>query len=58
MKQQRFWDVDLIELFKVWIADMGVFLMTALTFVGLAIPVIIPTLILWYLYSIDFNVRP
>ena len=58
MKQQRFWDVDLIELFRVWIADMGVFLMTALTFVGLAIPVIIPTLILWYLYSIDFNVRP
>lgn len=58
MKQQRFWDVDLIELFKVWIADMGVFLMTALTFVGLAIPVIIPTLILWYLNSIDFNVRP
>ncbi len=58
MKQQRFWDVDLIELFKVWIADMGTFLLTALTFVGLAIPVIIPTLILWYLYSIDFNVRP
>ncbi len=58
MKEQRFWDVDLIELFKVWIADMGVFLLTALTFVGLAIPVIIPTLILWYLYSINFTVRP
>jgi hypothetical protein len=58
MKEQRFWDVDLIELFKVWIADMGVFLLTALTFVGLAIPVIIPTLILWYLYSINFKVSP
>jgi len=58
MKQQRFWDVDLIDLFRIWIADMGTFLLTALTFVGLAIPVIIPTLILWYLYSIDFNVRP
>ena len=58
MKQQHFWDVDLVELFKTWIADMGVFLLTAVTFVGLAIPVIIPTLILWYLYSIDFNVRP
>ena len=58
MKEQRFWDVDLIELFKVWIADMGVFLLTALTFVGLAIPVIIPTLILWYLYSLNFTVRP
>ena len=58
MKQERFWNVDLIELLKVWAADMGIFLLTALTFVGLAIPVIIPTLILWYLYSIDFNVRP
>ncbi len=58
MKEQRFWDVDLVELFRIWISDMGTFLLTALTFVGLAIPVIIPTLILWYLYSIDFNVRP
>jgi len=58
MKQQRFWDVDLVELVKIWFADIGVFLLTALTFVGLAIPVIIPTLILWYLYTIDFNVRP
>ncbi len=58
MKEQRFWDVDLIELFRVWIADMGTFLLTALTFVGLAIPVIIPMLVLWYLNSIDFKVRP
>lgn len=58
MKEQRFWDVDLVELFRIWISDTGTFLLTALTFVGLAIPVIIPTLILWYLYSIDFNVRP
>ena len=42
MKQQRFWNVDLIELVKVWFADMGVFLLTALTFVGMAIPVLIP----------------
>lgn len=58
MKEQRFWDVDLVELFRVWIADMGTFLLTALTFVGLAIPVIIPMLVLWYLNSIDFKVRP
>ena len=58
MKEQRFWDVDLIELFRVWIADMGTFLLTALTFVGLAIPVIIPMLVLWYLNSLDFKVRP
>jgi len=58
MKQQRFWNVDLIELIKVWISDMGVFLLTALTFVGMAIPVLIPMLVLWYLASIDFKVRP
>jgi hypothetical protein len=58
MKEQRFWDVDLIELFKVWIADIGIFLFTALAFVGLAIPVIIPTLILWYLDYIKFSVQP
>ena len=58
MKQQHFWDVDLVELFKTWAADMGVFLLTAVTFVGLAIPVLVPMLILWFLYSIDFNVRP
>ena len=58
MKEQRFWDVDLVELFRVWIADMGTFLLTALTFVGLAIPVIIPMLVLWYLNLIDFKVRP
>ena len=58
MKQQRFWDVDLVELFKIWIADMGTFLLTALTFVGLALPVIIPTLILWYLYTIDWKMPP
>ena len=58
MKEQRFWDVDLVELFRVWIADMGTFLLTALAFVGLAIPVIIPMLVLWYLNLIDFKVRP
>ena len=58
MKQERFWNVDLIELFKNWIADMGVFLLTAVTFVGMAIPVLIPMLILWYLYSIGYNARP
>ena len=58
MKPQRFWDVDLLVLFKIWIADMGTFLLTAVAFVGMAIPVIIPTLILWYLYSIDFRMPP
>lgn len=57
MKQQ-FWDVDLVELFKVWIDDMVTFLWTALTFVGLALPVLIPTLILWFLSSINWSMSP
>ncbi|MEO7941438.1 MAG: hypothetical protein ABIR55_22670 [Burkholderiaceae bacterium] len=59
MKQeQRFWDVDLIALFRIWIDDIGIFLLTALTFVGLALPVLIPTLLLWYLSSINWSMVP
>jgi hypothetical protein len=58
MKQERFWNVDLVKLFKTWFADMGIFLLTAVTFVGMAIPVLIPMLILWYLYSIGYNAPP
>ena len=58
MKQERFWNVNLVDLFKTWFADMGVFLLTALTFIGMAIPVLIPMLVLWYLYSIGYNARP
>ena len=57
MKQQ-FWDVDLGELLKVWIDDMSTFFWTALTFVGLALPVLIPTLILWFLSSINWRMAP
>jgi len=58
MKQQNFWDVDLIELFKLWIDDMGTFLLTALTFAALSLPVVIPTLILWYLSTINWSMTP
>jgi hypothetical protein len=58
MRKQRFWNVDLIELFRLWISDMGTFLLTALMFVGLSLPVVIPTLILWYLSSINFSISP
>ena len=59
MKQeQRFWDVDLVELSRIWIADIWIFVLTALTFVGLALPVLIPTLILWYLSSINWSMTP
>ena len=58
MKQERFWNVDLRALFKIWLDDMGTFLLTALTFMGLALPVIIPTLILWVLSSINWSMAP
>ncbi len=57
-QQQNFWDVDLVALFRVWVDDMGTFLLTALTFAGLSLPVVIPTLILWYLSSINFSMAP
>ncbi len=59
MKQeQHFWDVDLVELLRIWIDDFRTFLLTALTFVGLALPVLIPTLILWFLSSINWSMAP
>lgn len=58
MQKQRFWNVDLIELFRLWISDMGTFLLTALMFAGLSLPIVIPTLILWYLSSINFSISP
>ncbi|WP_296447691.1 hypothetical protein [Rhodoferax sp. UBA5149] len=58
MKKQRFWNVDLIELFRLWINDMGTFLMTALMFVGLSLPVVIPALIMWYLLSTNWSLSP
>src|SRR4051812_3178925 len=45
---ERFWNVDLRVLLLQWWQDIWVFAATALTFVALAIPVIIPALILWF----------
>lgn len=58
MKKQRFWNVDLIELFRLWGSDMFTFFMTALMFVALSLPVIIPALVMWYLFSINWNMSP
>lgn len=58
MKKQNFWNIDLVELFKLWISDMGTFFMTFLMFVGLSLPVVIPALIMWYLLSINWSVSP
>jgi hypothetical protein len=55
MKKQNFWEVDLVELFKLWISDISTFLMTFLMFLALSLPVVIPGLILWYLWSIDWH---
>ncbi len=52
----HFWNVDLIELVKMWGRDLATVVQTALMFALLALPVVIPTLILWYLLSIDFKV--
>jgi len=58
MTKQRFWQVDLVELFKQWLRDMETFLMTGLMFLILSMPVVIPALILWYLVYINWHVAP
>jgi len=58
MKKQSIWQADLIELFKLWLSDISTFLMTALMFLGLSMPVVISALILWYLMSIGWSTSP
>lgn len=48
-RQERFWNVDLLEVGKEWFSQMKTFLMTGLTFIAIALPVLIPAFILWYL---------
>jgi hypothetical protein len=48
-RQERFWNVDLLELSKDWLSQLKTFLMTALTFLAIGLPVIIPAFIMWYL---------
>lgn len=58
MKKQRFWNVDLIELFKLWGQDLSTFFMTFLMFLVLSLPVVIPALIMWYLLSRNWGASP
>lgn len=58
MEKEKFWNVDLIELFRYWFSDLSTFFMTALLFIGLSLPVVIPSLVLWFLLSINFSVKP
>lgn len=48
-RHDHFWNIDLLEVSREWLSQLGTFLMTALTFVAMALPVIIPAFILWYL---------
>lgn len=55
MKKQSFWEIDLIELFKLWFSDLTIFFETGLMFLVLSLPVVIPALILWFLLSINWS---
>lgn len=48
-RDEHFWNIDLIELFRDWLSQVGVVLLTALGFFAMAIPVLIASFILWWL---------
>lgn len=58
MKKQRFWNVDLLDLLKLWSSDLSTFLMTLVMFLGLSLPVVIPALIMWYLMATNWSISP
>ncbi len=47
--EEHFWDVDLVVLFKDWFAQIGLFLLMTVTFLGIGLPLFISILVLWYL---------
>ncbi|MEO5797341.1 MAG: hypothetical protein ABIP34_21155 [Rhodoferax sp.] len=61
-KQQpeRFWEVDLGALLLLWWNDISTFVQTALMFCALALPVVIPALIMWLMLvnNISFEGPP
>jgi hypothetical protein len=46
-EEQKFWEVDLLELAKLWLADLSMFLRTAVLFAALSLPVVLSALVLW-----------
>ena len=46
-EEENFWDVDLVELSKLWFADLSTFFRTALMFIALSLPVVLSALVLW-----------
>lgn len=61
-KQQpeRFWEVDLGALLVLWWNDISIFVKTAVMFCALALPVLIPALIMWLMLvnNISFETSP
>lgn len=61
-KQQpeRFWEVDLGALLLLWWNDISTFVKTAVMFCALALPVVIPALIMWLMLvnNISFETSP
>lgn len=56
--KEYFWNVDLRVLLRQWWQDVSAFALAVLLFLAMSLPVVIPTLILWYLLSIDFSMAP
>jgi hypothetical protein len=57
---QRFWEVDLGALLLLWWNDISTFVKTAVMFCALALPVLIPALIMWLMLvnNISFETPP
>ena len=57
---ERFWEIDLRVLLLQWWNDIAAFAMTTLMFCALSLPVVIPTLIMWFLLAndISFEAKP
>jgi hypothetical protein len=56
--KEHFWNVDLLVLLRQWWQDVSAFALAVVLFLAMSLPVVIPTLILWYLASINFTVAP
>ena len=46
-EEKNFWEVDLLELAKLWLSDLSMFLRTAVLFAALSLPVVLSALVLW-----------
>lgn len=56
--KEHFWNVDLRVLLRQWWRDVSAFALALVLFMAMSLPVVIPTLVLWYLFSINFSMAP